>query len=172
MKTILFMATSLNGKTTNGSDTSDTSWVTAKDVERMDKLMEECGAMLMGSNTYQKFGDELPIDRALQVVMTSNTKMLSQKIKNVKFTNKPPLDVLKELEQEGYSQVMIAGGSKINSSFIREDLIDEIRIIVKPLVIGTGKGLFSEFSSMKQFALYSFEKLEDGSVEVCYRRVK
>jgi len=50
MKKIVYMAISLDGKITYNDD--DTSWVPDDDVERFDKLMVDCGAMIMGSKTY------------------------------------------------------------------------------------------------------------------------
>ena len=50
MKVILYMATSINGKTTGINDNTD--WVEESDVQRMDSLMKKCGVMLMGTGTY------------------------------------------------------------------------------------------------------------------------
>ncbi len=164
MKTILYMAISLNGKITGKDD--DTSWVTPEDVERMDTLMTECGVMLMGSKTYQSFGDDLPNDKAYQIVVTNNQELLSKQQDNVTFTNKPLKEILNDIEAKGYKSVLIAGGSELNTSLIQEDLIDEIRLIVKPMILGSGKALFNDFEKYKNFKVVSTEQLPNGSVEL------
>lgn len=152
------MAITIDGKTT-GKD-GDTSWVTEDDVKPMDELMVECGVMIMGSKTYDSFGDELPNDRALQVVITSRKDLLDKTRDNVIFTDKNPGEVLHMLEEQGYSKVMLAGGEELNSSFLKEELIDEIWLIQKPLVLGLGKSLFN-FNTKVEMKLSGEEKLTE-----------
>ena len=168
MKTILYMVTSLDGRISYDKD--DTSWVDEKTFELLASLMVECGVMLMGSETYRSFGDDLPNDKALQVVFTRNPELLATKIDNVRFTDRNPRDVLRDLELEGFTQVMFAGGENLNTTLFDEDLVDEIRLIVKPLVLGNGKLLSGELSKIKEFELISVEKLENGAMEMRLER--
>lgn len=147
MKTILFMAVSLDGKT--AGDNGDTSWVSDEDVKPMDELMVDCGVMIMGSKTYDSFGDELPNEQALQVVMTTRADLLNQKQDNVIFTDKKPAEVLAMLEEKGFEKVMLAGGEELNSSFLKDGLLDEVWVIQKPLILGVGKSLFETNAKME-----------------------
>lgn len=115
----------------------------------MNSLMETCGTMIMGSNTYASFEDGLPNKLALQVVLTSNEILLSTKLKNVIFTNESIADVIEKLKIKGCENILIEGGGKINTSLLNENFIDEMRIIIKPIVIGTiGKNIFDELISV------------------------
>lgn len=165
MKTILYMAISVDGKTTGENE--DVSWVTESDIERMDALMMECGVMVMGRGTYESFGDELPNDKALQVVLTSQPELLKRNIDNVVFTDKKPEEVLSTLEEKGFTQVLIAGGEKLNSSLLKSNLIDEIRLIRKPIILGIGKSLFSGMFNT-ELQLIEVQQLNNGSLEVRY----
>lgn len=156
MKTILFMAISLDGKTA-GED-GDTSWVTDEDVKPMDELMVGCGVMIMGSKTYDSFGDELPNEQALQVVMTKRQDLLDKEQNNVIFTNESPQEVLAMLDKKGFERVMLAGGEELNSSFLKDGLLDEVWVIQKPLILGTGKSLF-EVNTKIEMELVEEEKL-------------
>ena len=162
------MALSINGKITGKDD--DTSWVTPEDMKRIATLMTESGVMLMGSNTYLSFGDELPNDKAYQVVVTNNPELLKKQQDNVTFTNKPLKQILSDIEAKGHNSILIAGGGELNTSVLTEDLIDEIRLIIKPLVLGTGKQLFNDFVGVKEFILASTEQLPNGAVELCFRK--
>lgn len=168
MKTILYMAVSIDGKTT--FDVDDVSWVSEEDIARFDELMVECGVMLMGSNTFGSFGEDLPNDKALQVVVTNDKELLNKPVNNVLFTNQAPEEVLSKLEADGFSEVMVAGGSKLNTSLFKLDLIDEIRLIVKPVLLGTGKPLCSELGEIKNFRLVSSKVLKYGAVELRFAR--
>lgn len=166
MKKILFMTVSIDGKTTKGDD--DTSWVSVTDIERMDILMCKSGVMVMGSNTYKSFGDDLPNNNALMIVFTNNKELLNININNVRFTSEKPNEVFKTLENEGYKEVMIAGGADLNTILLNNDLIDEIRLIVRPIVIGIGKTLFNKIDVIKNFKFNNFQNLENGTIEVSF----
>ncbi len=160
------MTISIDGKTTRSDD--DTSWVEESDIARMDSLMMEAGVRVMGSNTYRSFGDDLPNDKALLVVFTKNEELLRMDINNVRFTSEDPKKVLDMLNSEGYEKIMIAGGSELNTYLLINGLIDEIRLIVKPIVIGNGKSLFNELPNLEYFKLLSSLELEEGKVELIY----
>jgi len=104
----------------------------------------------------------------LQVIFTNNKDLLNKKVDNVLFTNDSFEKVFKELEQEGFKEIVIGGGSELNTSLIKKDLIDEIRVIIKPIVIGKGKSLFGEIGEIKKFKVNSVEKLPYGSIEISY----
>jgi len=159
------MAVSIDGKTTGKDD--DVSWVTDSDVERMDDFMMQCGVMVMGSKTYESFGEDLPNDKALQVVLTKQDKLLKKKINNVIFTDKEPKEVLSMLEEMGFKQAVLAGGEKLNTSFLGSNLIDEIRLICKPIILGEGKSLFSR-SFNKKLSLIKQIDLSNDSRELHY----
>lgn len=158
------MAMSIDGKTTFAED--DVSWVSQKDIKRFDALMVECGVMIMGSNTYRSFGEDLPNDKALQVVLTNNERLLNQKKDNVLFTNLPLEKVLLKLETDGFTKALIAGGSILNTSLLRLNLINEIRIIVKPVILGTGKPLCNALEDVQHLNFVSAEELSYGAVEL------
>ncbi|PIY80376.1 MAG: hypothetical protein COY80_03225 [Candidatus Pacebacteria bacterium CG_4_10_14_0_8_um_filter_42_14] len=116
------------------------------------------------------FGDDLPSEDAWLVVMTNQRALLDTELENIHFTDKKPKEVLEMISKRGFSEVILAGGEKLNASFLKEDLIDEIRIIVKPLVIGTGKSLFGENESIQKFAFSKSELLGNGSIELIFNK--
>jgi dihydrofolate reductase len=163
MKKILYMAVSLDGRTTFNDD--DTSWVEPADIERMDALMIQCGVMLMGRKTYESFGNDLPTDQALQVVLTRNKALLSKKQENVWFTDDSCEKIFAELEAKGFESVMIAGGCNLNTELLRNNMIDEIRLIIKPVILGSGKSLFDGDFALQHWTQIKYETLPDGAIE-------
>jgi len=55
--------------------------------------------------------------------------------------------VLKELSKLQIISIMVEGGSKIYSSFIKQNLFDDIYLFVSPKILGSGLKTFSEFKS-------------------------
>lgn len=100
-------------------------------------------------------------------MLTSQPELLKRNIDNVVFTDKKPEEVLSTLEEKGFTQVLIAGGEKLNSSLLKSNLIDEIRLIRKPIILGIGKSLFSGMFNT-ELQLIEVQQLNNGSLEVRY----
>lgn len=160
------MATSITGKTTSGQD--GTSWVESPDIERMDAEMIDCGVMIMGKKTYESFGNDLPIGKALLVIMTQDKGLLGNNQDGIIFTDKHPRKVIEMISGKGFSKALLAGGEKLNSSFLKNNLINEIRVIIKPLIIGQGKSLFDVKVTDKKLKLVSSTQLTNDSIELVY----
>jgi diaminohydroxyphosphoribosylaminopyrimidine deaminase/5-amino-6-(5-phosphoribosylamino)uracil reductase len=56
---------------------------------------------------------------------------------------------LKELSKQQIISVLVEGGSKIYSSFVKQNLFDDILLFVSPKILGSGLKTFSELKSSK-----------------------
>lgn len=167
MKVILYMAISVNGYITSGKDNSD--WVSKEDWNEFDKLKRECGVMVMGKNTFQQFQDDFPQEGALNIVMTHDRSLLEKKIDNVFFTDKNPKELIKWVAEQGFKQLMIIGGMTLNTSFVKENLVDEIWLSVHPIMIGSGKTVIDKFEMFKKLTFIGSKELSEGLVQLRYR---
>ena len=80
------------------------------------------------------------------------------------------LDKLKD--RFGISLLLLEGGSELNASFLREDLVDEICLVQAPVLAGPkDKPLFA-CTQMKTAKLLSSEAYEDGTVVMRYEMVR
>ena len=50
--------------------------------------------------------------------------------------------MLKEVRKMGVASVLVEGGAKIYSSFVKQDLFDDILLFVSPKILGSGMRLF------------------------------
>ena len=57
--------------------------------------------------------------------------------------------VLKEIAKLQISSILVEGGSKIYSSFLKQKLFDDIFLFVSPKILGNGLKTFSEIESKK-----------------------
>ncbi len=87
---------------------------------------------------------------------------------NLEFTDDSPSQILKTLEQEGYEEVVLAGGAQINTLFAKEKLIDEVIVTISPLVFGKGINLFDESVSL-EMELLDVDKKGDSLVVAHYK---
>lgn len=140
MKVTLMMAMTLDGKIGRSPDHFP-DWTGREDKKMFAAVSRKAGVVIMGSNTFDTIGSPLPGRK--NVVMTRDPNRTSA-WDNLVYTNNKPNEILKGLEREGYSQVILAGGALVNSLFAEENLIDEIIVTVAPKVFGYGLSLFSQ----------------------------
>ena len=140
MKTILLMAQTLDGKIAKHADHFP-DWTGRADKRLFVRATRRAGAVIMGSKTFDTIGRPLPGRR--NIVMTRNPDRVSQ-WDNLVYTSLAPRAILEELEKEGFQQVVLAGGARINTLFAEAGLIDEILVTITPLVFGQGIAMFEE----------------------------
>jgi riboflavin biosynthesis pyrimidine reductase len=60
------------------------------------------------------------------------------------------------------------GGARITASLIDAELVDELRLIVYPLIAGEGKALFATIERRRGLELRKVEQLQGGRVSLIY----
>ncbi len=167
MKVILIMAMTVDGKIARDEDHFP-DWTGREDKLMFKEATQKAGVVVMGSKTYDAIGKPLPNRK--NVVLTRKKVRWSEQ-GNLVFTGKKPTILLADLEKEGFSTVILAGGSKINTLFAAEGLIDEIYVTFSPKIFGTGLSLFSDRLSV-DLKLIDFKKLGSDEIFARYRVVK
>ena len=166
IKTILLMAQTLDGKIAKDSDHFP-DWTGKADKRLFVEITKAAGALIMGSKTFDTLGKPLPGRK--NIVMTRNPRRISS-WDNLVYTNLTPQALLAELESEGYREVVLAGGTRINSIFLRAGLIDELIVTITPMIFGSGIGLFEEGIEV-DLVLEEFRPLDEARVCLHYRVV-
>ena len=172
MKIILYLATSVNGHITSGGDGTD--WVTPQTLKDFAKLNALCGVVVMGKRTYEMFGNDFRQESCLNIVMTNDQELLKKQIKGALFTNENPQGIVTIAESKGFEKMFLVGGTKINTSFLKSNLIDEIWINIHPIIIGSGKYLFEESQDIdiKKLELCETDDFGMGQVLLRYKVMK
>ncbi len=140
MKVILLMAMTLDGKIAR-NDHHFPDWTGSADKKLFVKITRKAGVIIMGSKTFDAIGKPLPERK--NIVMTRDRSRRSEGTELI-FTDQSPESILKNLEKMGYTEVVLAGGSIVNSLFARANLIDEAIITIAPRVFGTGISFFAD----------------------------
>ena len=143
------------------------------------KLDETMGsaALLLGRRTYEGFAAAWP-ERDGEFADKFNTMpkyVVSSTLRDPEWTNSTVLsgDLVAEitnLKEEQDGAIVVHGSAQLVQSLIENDLVDELRLMVFPVVLGTGKRLFGETTDSKGLQLSSSTVVGDGVVIQVYTR--
>ena len=75
------------------------------------------------------------------------------------------------LKQQPGKDIYLMGGALTTASLLDAGLVDEIRLIVYPLVAGVGKALFATSERRRRLSLEEVRQLPDGRVFLVYQAV-
>ncbi|WP_063008469.1 dihydrofolate reductase family protein [Nocardia kruczakiae] len=78
------------------------------------------------------------------------------------------LDDVAALKSQPGKDIYLMGGATLTGAALDADLVDEIRLIVYPLIAGTGPSLFGDATVRHPLELRKFEQLPDGRLSYVY----
>jgi dihydrofolate reductase len=77
-----------------------------------------------------------------------------------------------ELKQQPGQDILIFGSGQLVHTLMQSHLIDEYRLMVHPIILGSGKRLFSEGSEQQTLRLVETKPFSSGVVVLTYRPVE
>ncbi|MEA2440461.1 MAG: hypothetical protein QOH76_1885 [Thermoleophilaceae bacterium] len=146
------------------------------DKFKLDEAME-AEALLLGRKTYEGFADAWPsrdgefadkfnnmpkyvVSSTLEDPSWSNSKVLAGDLK----------DEVSKLREEVDGDVVVHGSAQLVQALLEDDLVDELRLMVFPVVLGGGKRLFGDASDKKPLKLADSKTVGDGVAILVYQR--
>jgi dihydrofolate reductase len=141
---------------------------------KLDETMS-AEALLLGRVTYEGFAAAWPSrDGEFADKFNSMPKyVVSSTLENPEWNNTRVLagDVAEEVRKlrgELDGDIVVHGSPRLVQTLIDRDLVDELRLMVYPVVLGTGKRLFDETSDKKPLRLVSSKIVGDGVAILVY----
>jgi dihydrofolate reductase len=140
------------------------------DKFKLDELVD-AEAQLLGRVTYEGFAKAWPSitdEAGFAERMNSMPKyVVSSTLTNPEWQNTTVLsgDVAEEvskLKQEVDGNILVAGSAQLVQALIEHDLVDELRLMVYPVVLGGGKRLFGTTSDKRALRLADSKVVGDG----------
>lgn len=172
MKIVMVMVSSIDGKITKGDDPHIYSWTSAEDAEYFFSLIRESKLIMMGSGTYDVVQTKIkPKPGTLRIILTRNPEKYASDLvfDQLEFSNESPKQLVKCLEQRGFTDLLLVGGSVTNALFLKEKLVDELWLTIEPKLFGVGKHIVDNQPLNINLALLSTEKLnEKGTLLLKY----
>jgi len=142
------------------------------------KLDEAFGAdaLLLGRVTYQGFADAWP-SRSGEFADKFNTMpkyVVSTSMDQAEWSGSTVLkgDLAKavaDVKQKHDGDIVVHGSAQLAQALLEQDLVDELRLMVFPVVLGSGKRLFGETSDKKPFQLVDSKTVGDGVAILIYQ---
>jgi len=152
------------------------------DLEEWNKvaLAEALGAeaWLLGRQSYEFFGARWR-PRSGELADRLNTipkYVVSSTLEDPEWNNTTVLngDVVEEvarLKQELDGEIVVPASYQLARTLIEHDLVDEVRLVVFPVVLGAGERLFGETGNHKPMRLVDTKAIGDGLVSLTYEFV-
>ena len=143
------------------------------------RSMSSADAFLLGRVTYQEWADYWPSqtsdDSPIAQYMNNTPKfVVSRTLATLECNNSTLIEgdiaeAIPKLKQRPGKDITISGSATLVRSLLEEDLIDELRLMVHPVVVGSGRRLFEDESDQKALELVDTETFSTGVVYVTYR---
>lgn len=142
-----------------------------------DDEVRDAEALLLGRVTYQGFAKAWPSRKGEFFADKFNSMpkyVVSSTLKKADWNNTTVLegDVLQEvsnLRQKLEGDVYVHGSRQLAQTLIENDLVDELHLMVFPVVLGSGKRLFGETTGKKRLQLASLKTVGDGVAILIYK---
>jgi dihydrofolate reductase len=132
-------------------------------------------ALLLGRVTFEGFAEAWP-SREGEFADKFNTMpkyVVSSTLGEPEWNNSTVLrgDVAEEvakLKQQIDGDIVVHGSARLVQTLLEHDLVDELRLMVYPVVLGSGKRLFGDTSDKKPLRLTDSKVVGDGVVILIY----
>jgi dihydrofolate reductase len=142
---------------------------------KLDETVES-EALLLGRVTYEGFAAAWP-SREGEFADKFNSMpkyVVSSTLENPEWNNTTVLkggvvDEVTKLKQEVGGDIYVHGSCQLAQTLIEHDLVDELHLMVFPVVLGTGKRLFGETSDKKPLRLVDSKTVGDGVEILVYQ---
>jgi dihydrofolate reductase len=148
------------------------------DQFKLDELFE-AEAQLLGRRTYEGFAAAWPKmndEAGFAAKMNGMPKyVVSSGLEQAEWENTTVLsgdlaEEIAKLKQEVGGVILVAGSAQLVQGLIEHDLVDELRLMVFPVVLGSGKRLFGERAEKLPLKLADTKTVGDGIAILTYER--
>jgi dihydrofolate reductase len=141
---------------------------------KLDEALE-ADALLLGRVTYEGFAAAWPTREGefadkfnnMPKYVVSSTLLEPEWNNSTVLKGDVPKEVSKLREREG-GDIVVHGSAQLVQTLIDHDLVDELRLMVFPVILGSGKRLFGETSDKKRLRLTDSRMVGDGVAILVY----
>ena len=162
MKTILIFVSSLDGKITKWGEPNVRLWSSHQDQDYYKKVWNESRLIVMGSATFN--ADTFNPSPAHQIIIMTGHPDRYKSFEvpgQMEFTNETPVELSARFATKGHQQMLVVGGPHIATSFLKEQLIDELWLTIEPKIFGMGENFATEAKLDIDLRLIQSEKVND-----------
>ena len=167
-KIVLQLAVSLDGYIEGPNGEFD--WCFTDEDYGMSAFFKRIDSTFMGRKTYElalAMQDQIPPGfPKFKEYVFSNT--LTEVKEGVKLINGDIKSEVEKIKKEKGKDIWLFGGADLISSLMNRQLVDEIILAVHPVILGSGKALFSEIKERTWLTLTDHKIYPNGLVFLMY----
>ena len=137
----------------------------------MTEFWKTIDAVVIGRRTYEpvlKSGTPFPAYPGVKNYVLSRTLKESPD-KNVEVIGEDVVGFIRRLKTEEGKGIFVMGGGLLAKPLFEANLIDEVRVNIHPVLLGSGIPLFHEMSQQIDLELIECKSFKNGCVSVRYR---
>jgi len=149
------------------------------DEEATQRSMQELDnydAFVLGRVTYERFrdnwsssGDNPYFDRIAEMPKYVASRSLTEVTWNATLLGPDIVEAIQELKAQPGKDLIKYGNSRLDATLLRAQLIDELRLWIMPVVVGSGQRIFEDTEgSTLSPTLTNVDRLRNGSVVLTY----
>jgi dihydrofolate reductase len=155
-------------------------WVMADDdmFAAVEADYAKSDALLLGRRTYETFAASWP-ERGSEVPnadwmnntpkYVASTTLESPEWNNSTVIEGDVAEAVARLKQQDGKDIMVNGSGALVRTLMRNHLLDELRLFVHPVVMGSGRRLFDDQSDPVEFALVDSHAYDNGVISLTYK---
>jgi dihydrofolate reductase len=148
------------------------------DKFKLDETLDS-EALLLGRVTYEGFAEAWPsrdgefADKfnAMPKYVVSSTLDKPEWNNSTVLTGEVP-EAVARLRDEHMGNIVVHGSARLVQTLLEHDLVDELRLMVYPVVLGSGKRIFGETSDKKRLRLVDSKVVGEGVLILVYTPVR
>ncbi|MPM69414.1 putative protein YyaP [bioreactor metagenome] len=179
-KIVLDLAVSLDGfiEGING----ETDWCIMDGDMDFTKFLNSIDTILYGRKSYDLWGKYIPnnksshIEKEIWELVHDKKKYVFSKtltnIDNGIVVNDNIVEEMNKLKEEPGKDIWLYGGASLITTFMNLGLVDEYRLSIHPVILGSGKYLFTDINKRQDLKLVDIRKFSSGVVQLCYHPTK
>src|SRR5438445_10617412 len=148
------------------------------EMEAAEENMTNTGALLLGRRTYEDFYTVWPnrTDNPFTAVLNNTQKYVASTTleEPLSWINSTLLkgdasEAVARLKQEPGKDLVVLGSGELVQSLMRRNLVDEYVLLIHPLVLGSGRRLFTDGGAFATLRLVDTKTTTTGVVIATYQ---
>jgi dihydrofolate reductase len=147
---------------------------------QMDEWFSGMDELLLGRTTYEIFYGSWPQmigdDNVSQGINFKTKHVASRTLTSVEWDTARLIegdvgDAVRALKAQDGGELQVHGSAGLIQTLLKEDLVDELRLVLFPVVLGEGKRLFGEGTIPRTWKLTAQKTSSTGVLMLTYERV-
>jgi dihydrofolate reductase len=143
--------------------------------------VSSAGGYVLGRRTYEVFAAHWPKaspeEQALAGPLNAKPKYVASRTlssplawQNSTLLSGSVAESVARLKREGDDDLLLIGSSELAASLLAQDLVDELRLMIDPLMLGGGKRFWRDDGACRRWALATSETTPTGAILATYTR--